>query len=76
MRSHGSKTSPHTDCAKPRLALFFIGKNFGTITQKKLNVMDYVRLSISLSTHVHVAFKITIKLDYLKILFSRSWSTE
>ena len=33
---------------------------------KKLSVMDHVKLSGSLSAHVSVAFKIIIKLDYLE----------
>ena len=37
--------------------------------------MDHVKLLASLSTHVPVSFKIKIKLDYLKKLFMRSWSS-
>ena len=36
--------------------------------------MDHVKLSVSLSAHVPVAFKIIIKLDNLEELFRRSWS--
>ena len=34
--------------------------------KKKLHFMDHVKLSASLSTHVPVAFKILVKLDYLE----------
>ena len=37
--------------------------------------MNHIKLSVSLSAHVIVVFKIIIKLDCLERLYRRSWSS-
>ena len=66
---------PHRLCQTTSSTIFYRKKLWHNYPQK-LNVMDHIKLSVSLSACILFVFKIIIKLDYLKILLTRSWSTK